>query len=268
MAKRAKHSSGFKKFAITCTVLIAAQVTFLSLYGGGPPALSPKEAIKTALKNSGEISDERKDTLKVQLALADFRSKKGKYPNKLNELIPEYFDSLPKDPSSGQELAYTLTNGRYKLGSGKKSGSSGTNPGVLDDLQIDPVLLASLGPDTSERGSFVYDPTGKRDPFLPFDLSPKMANRGGTELENYEIGQLRYTSFLASSSEPIAIVENAVRKGFTVRRGIKIGTKGGVVVDILPNKIQILETFEDPITGEKKNQTVELELRPNKPVKK
>lgn len=264
MAKRAKQLSGFKKFAITCSVLIAGQITFLWLYGGPPAPLPPRDAISEALKNSGEVSDERKETLKVQLALADFRSKKGKYPSKLSELVPEYFDVIPKDPSNGDELGYTVTNGRYRLGTGKKASPTGSNPSVIQDLNIDPVLLASLEQDDSERASFVYDPTGKRDPFMPYDLSPKMANRGGTELENYEIGQLRYTSFLASSGEPIAIVENAARRGFTVRRGIKIGTRGGVVVDILPTKIQVLETFLDPITGETKNQTVELELRPNK----
>jgi hypothetical protein len=272
MARKPKQGSGFKKFAITCSVLIAAQVVFLYVYGGGAPAeLTPRDAVKAALDASGDVSDARKELLRVQLAIADYRSRNGQYPPSLSALVPDYFDVIPKDSETGQAMIYTVAGGRYRLGSGGKFPAGGAEPGGPTDLKfdpadlkIDPVLLASLEQDGSERASFVYDPTGKRDPFLPFDLTPKVANKGGTELENYAIGQLRYTSFLGSSGDPIGLVENAARKGFTVRKGTKIGTNGGVVVEILPSKIQILETMVDPITNEKKNTTVEMEIRSTK----
>lgn len=259
MAKRGKKSSGFKKFAITCVVLIAAQVTFISLYSSAPVELKPRDAVNAAMKTTGELPDGRKESMRIQMALADYRSRKGEFPKTLNALVPEYFDTLPLDPDTGKPITYTLTNGRYHLGISSAAKAPGT--GVVEDLKIDPVLLASLDNDNSERASFVYDPTGKRDPFLPFDLTEKNSAGSGTELEQYAIGQLRYTSYLGGAGEPIAIVENSLNRGFTVRRGTKIGTNGGTVVEIQPTKILVLETTLDPITNEKKNTTVEMELR-------
>jgi len=274
MVKRVRKSSGFKKFVITCSALITAQVTFLAVYSGkGPAELTPRDVVAAALKSSGDMPDARRETMRVQLALADFRTRSGAFPKALSELMPEYFDVLPNDPETGQALVYTVSNGRYRLGQPGKAGAKpadgaektgGAAGSVIDELNIDPVLLASLEQDDSTRASYVYDPTGKRDPFMPFDLTPKVTGLGGTELEQYAIGQLRYTSYLASTGEPIAIVENSLRRGFTVRKGTKIGLNGGVVIDILPTKIQVLESVLDPITGEKKNATIELELGTNK----
>jgi Tfp pilus assembly protein PilP len=55
-------------------------------------------------------------------------------------------------------------------------------------------------------------------------------------------------------------VESVTGKGFTIRLGTKIGQKNGEVVQILKDKVVIVETETD-FTGETKTNTVELLLR-------
>jgi type IV pilus assembly protein PilP len=116
-------------------------------------------------------------------------------------------------------------------------------------------------PDTPPTPDFVYDASGKRDPFQPFDFSPKDTQRDNlSPLERYEIGQLKLTAVLDGFEEPTAIVENAAGRGFTVRRGTKIGPNGGAITEILKDKLVIVETITD-YTGVSKTQTIEMAIR-------
>ena len=116
-------------------------------------------------------------------------------------------------------------------------------------------------PDEEPTPGFVYETEGKRDPFQPFDFSPKQAEREDlSPLERYEIGQLKLTAVLDGFDQPTAIVENAAGRGFTVRRGAKIGPNGGVITDILKDKILVEETITD-FTGVSKTQTIEMPIR-------
>lgn len=121
-------------------------------------------------------------------------------------------------------------------------------------------MVAALPEDAPPPG-FVYDSTGKRDPFRPFDFSPKESERDDlTPLERYDIGQLKLTAVLDGFDEPTAVVENAAGRGFTVKRGAKIGPNGGVITEVLKDKLVIVETTTD-YTGETKSRTVELFIR-------
>jgi len=114
---------------------------------------------------------------------------------------------------------------------------------------------------TVEPAPFVYDPTGKRDPFRPFDFSPPAAtDESKTPLERYALGQLKLTAVLDGIAEPAAIVENAAGKGFTVKKGTKIGPNNGEVVEIRKDRLIIVETTTD-FTGQTRSATVELVLR-------
>ena len=120
-------------------------------------------------------------------------------------------------------------------------------------------LVASL--EKSEEKPFVYDPSGKRDPFRQFDFAPKTDNSTAkTELEKYSIGQLKVTAILDGFTEPMAMVENEAGRGFRIKKGVKIGTNNGEVIEVQKDRILVLETNVD-FTGESKTRTIEMRLR-------
>lgn len=137
---------------------------------------------------------------------------------------------------------------------GTESSSVG---GKLDSSQI-----AALQEEAPPVESFTYDPTGKRDPFVPFDLGQSTGEIDpNNPLTGYEYGQLRLTSVLAGFDEPVAVVENSAGRGFTVRKGTVIGKLGGKVIDIQKDRVIILEEITE-LDGQKRTNTVELALRP------
>ena len=55
-------------------------------------------------------------------------------------------------------------------------------------------------------------------------------------------------------------VEDASGKGYPVRTGAKIGDKGGVIIEILPDAVKVLETTTD-MTGTTTQQVSELKIQ-------
>lgn len=266
MAKK-KRVSALKRFTTAGAVLIGLEGLFLIYHFAFDSAevLSPSEAINRAIENLPAVSDKRKEQARVQLAIADFMAQNGgKPPPRLDELIPKYFDTLPLDPETGQPFPYRIEGTRYYLGtSALKAGGQAkivTEGGVELSSQEQAALIASLTEEPSQV-AFVYNPAGKRDPFAPFDFAPKPADGAGkSPLEKFSLGQLKLTAVLRGFDQPTAIVEDTAGKGYMVNRGSKIGSAGGEIVDILADKLIILESNVD-FTGQKKERTIEMPLR-------
>jgi Tfp pilus assembly protein PilP len=109
-----------------------------------------------------------------------------------------------------------------------------------------------------EPAANVYNPAGKRDPFVPFDFSqPSAPPDPANPLTGFDYKELRLSSVLAGGEEPIAIVEDSTGRGFTVRRGTKIGKAGGEVIEIQRDKLVIQEPRTDSRGG---RQTARIEL--------
>ena len=266
---RKKKTSVVKRVAIVGAVLIVVQLFYIFVFGAKEKPLSMREAINKAVDEKTDLTVARREQAKVQLALADYQSKNGKLPQSLDELVPTYFDVLPADPDTNQPFKYRVDGVRYFLGdesanrAATKAASGVTIepaiPGAPTTLEEQQALIQSLVEGGTQE-TFVYDPTGKRDPFQPFDFSPKGTDSQKTPLEHYSLGQLKLTAVLEGMGEPTAIVENNVGKGFTVKKGTKIGTNNGEVVEIQRDKILILETETD-FTGQQKSRTSEIRLR-------
>jgi type IV pilus assembly protein PilP len=79
-------------------------------------------------------------------------------------------------------------------------------------------------------------------------------------LERWPVSQLKLTAVLAGIEEPVAIVENPEGKGLRAKKGMKIGINGGEIVEVLPDKVLIIESETD-FTGERKTRTFEMRLR-------
>ncbi len=261
MAKKGKLSIA-KKVAIVGIPLIIIQLGYVVLFSTSD-AVTVQQSIDKAIKNVKGVDDRRKSMLKIQLAVADYTSKNsGKAPESLDALRPTYFDSIPVDPMTGKPFNYKVEKNRPYVGfdiAGEMGVLVARNNKDREPISDPGDTIPGL--EETEKVSFVYDPSGKRDPFRPFDLGLKPSDlEGKTPLERYDYGQLKLTAVLAGFDEPQAIVENSSGKGFTVKKGTKIGTAGGVVVEIERDKVLILETSVD-FTGEKKTRTVELKLR-------
>ncbi|MGA6992891.1 MAG: pilus assembly protein PilP [Candidatus Deferrimicrobiaceae bacterium] len=95
----------------------------------------------------------------------------------------------------------------------------------------------------------VYNPAGKRDPFVAFlkverkDSRPVVGSL--LPLQRYELGEFRFVGVIWSPKVTRALVEDSEGKGYTVSVGTRIGRSGGVVTRITEKEIVVREEFRD-----------------------
>jgi type IV pilus assembly protein PilP len=114
---------------------------------------------------------------------------------------------------------------------------------------------------------FVYDPTGRRDPFKPFlgngkNLSltsqssayiprpsiPSLLQPFDTtndSLENYDVNQLRVVAILWDVQDPKAMLAGSSKKMFMVHKRSKIGRNSGYVASIREGEVVVVELAPD-----------------------
>ncbi len=129
------------------------------------------------------------------------------------------------------------------------SGKSGGGP-VVPQPQAQVEVDAGVQDAQVEEENYVYTPVGKRDPFRPFFLdikAVKKEDRGTplTELETFDIEQLRLTSIISGIEQPMAMVEDPTGKGHTLIVGTPVGKNGGRVARIKRDEVIIEEEFID-----------------------
>jgi len=137
----------------------------------------------------------------------------------------------------------------------KASTDATPSPGALTASDQDQ-LLEVLTKDSDERLAH-YDPTHKRDPFKPLKIaSDSLEHSNKSPLEIVSLDKLSYSAYIQADEEPKAIIENADGRGFTVSKGSKVGTNNGVITDILPDRIIVVESTVD-FTGATQTKTFE-----------
>ena len=262
---------------VLAALLVVLLLGVVGYYQFGDTPLDARSAIDDGIrsaKKTSNLSKEDEAMLRVQLAIVDFTGKHGQPPMSLSQLVPTYFDQIPKNPQTKKPFKYARNGASYQIGpqltrvASVSKGSEVGSSGKLNKEQTARAQLLSeldedvfINPNAMVLDDFVYDPTGKRDPFRPFDMSPKAVREGPlTPLERYGIGQLRLTAVLSSpDGGKTAIVEDAAGKGYTVKNGTKIGDQGGVVVNIEDDRLKILETKVD-FTGTEVQNVVEMKI--------
>jgi type IV pilus assembly protein PilP len=98
---------------------------------------------------------------------------------------------------------------------------------------------------------YIYDPTGKRDPFRPFNLKVEKKAEVPVEeltpLQRYNLSQLTLTAIIYDPEKEtgIAMVVTPApdNKGYNVTVGSEVG--GGRVVRITESEIQVEMSYED-----------------------
>jgi len=94
----------------------------------------------------------------------------------------------------------------------------------------------------------LYDPRGKRDPFVSF-VKVEDRKKAGIEamalppLQRYDLGELKFVGVIWTKKGPLGLVEDAEGKGYSVTVGTRVGRSGGVVSRITGKEILVKEEY-------------------------
>jgi len=102
-----------------------------------------------------------------------------------------------------------------------------------------------------------YNPKIKRDPFVsPIEITKKkiqkVRRKTMNPLESYDLEEIRVIGIVYTGKEYLASVVLPDGKGFTVKKGMRIGINGGKIIKISEAGILVREYFPDYITGQLK----------------
>jgi Tfp pilus assembly protein PilP len=101
----------------------------------------------------------------------------------------------------------------------------------------------------------LYDPSGKRDPFVSF-IRVEERKKAGIDtaslppLQRLDLGELKFVGVIWTKKGARALVEDGEGKGYSVTVGTRIGRSGGVVSRITGKEILVREEFVG-VRGEK-----------------
>jgi type IV pilus assembly protein PilP len=107
--------------------------------------------------------------------------------------------------------------------------------------------------------AYAYSPIGKRDPFRsPLEeFNREDQGQQLTELQRFEIDQLKLVAIVSRVATPYAMVEDPNAKGHTLTRGTLIGKNWGKVSQITGECVEIKEDYRD-YTGRKQSNKLQL----------
>ncbi len=241
-----------KKLIPFFLLLISVSGAFI-FFEGQNNTVDPKEAINQGIsqyKKTNSLTTDEEAKVRIQLAIADYLAANTKLPEDLNMLVPKYFDRVPRDPSTGKAYVYKVDGRKFELIGGESKKSTSGDDGTLAVASED-----FINPNKMEMDDFVYDPTGKRDPFRPFTVKQDiLVNESAPPLLRYDISQFRVAAVLTDSKGGrFAMVEDATGIGYPVHVDDKIGLNNGKVIKIEPGQIEVLETVTNA-AGESKQE--------------
>jgi type IV pilus assembly protein PilP len=121
--------------------------------------------------------------------------------------------------------------------------------------------------DTGEP-AWSYQPAGLRDPFEPFirldEPKPKSKPQvfvPRTPLQRYALEEIRLVGVMwAEGGRSVALVEDPEGKGYVVSGGVLIGDRGGRIIGIRPDRVDVEERFVD-LFGEENVKVMTMTLR-------
>ena len=183
--------------------------------------------------------------------------KEGEKPAAADKTKPgsEKGEKKGEKPASTKETT-APPSGSAPTGAPEK-GTGGGKSTAGEDIAV-VALVPEAGSPTISPGTltgalmdkeYIYDPTGKRDPFRPFTLKviskPETPPEELTPLQRYNLSQLKLTAIIYDPEKEtgIAMVEAPDKKGYNIVVGSDIG--GGKVVRITDTEVQVEVNFED-----------------------
>lgn len=116
---------------------------------------------------------------------------------------------------------------------------------------------------SQEPAKYVYNPSGKRDPFEnPLRSIKEVAPDSGvplTPLQKFDLSQLRLIGVIIGKGEPRGMVIAPGGKSFILTKGTKVGKNDGTVVGITTEAVLVEEKYYD-FTGQVKTSVQQIPL--------
>jgi len=111
--------------------------------------------------------------------------------------------------------------------------------------------------------SYAYRADNRRDPFRSVIVAgEKLAGEGLLHpLQKYAVRDLHLVAIVWGGFGASAMLQTPDGKGYTVRTGMTVGNREGVVKQIKPDHLVIEERYTD-LFGERKEETIKMDLHP------
>jgi type IV pilus assembly protein PilP len=143
------------------------------------------------------------------------------------------------ESSASQELVYKGAMGKKKL------------------LRNESAAETSLEEVTRPTKAYIYDPTGKTDPFKSFiaeqeSVEEKKKRKPKTYLETLDLSQLYLVAIILSRTGNWAMVRDSKGLGYVIKKGTPIGINEGVVHEIKEKEVIVREQYKDLRQGQVK----------------
>ena len=114
-----------------------------------------------------------------------------------------------------------------------------------------------------EKEVYVYEPKGRRDPFVPLTdvVKDKPVRKKGTAaIEDFDVEEIKVIAIAWDSKQYFAMVTLPDKKSYTIRKGMTLGLYGGKVREITKDSVIITEQIKD-YKGQLKTKDTILKLR-------
>jgi len=114
-----------------------------------------------------------------------------------------------------------------------------------------------------EKEIYVYDPQGRRDPFMSLVqvVKPKaQRKKGASPIEDFDVEEIKLIAIAWDNKQYYALVTLPDKKSYTIRKGMTLGLNNGKVMDITKNSVFIREQVKD-YKGQPKSKDTILKLR-------
>ncbi|MCG6895709.1 MAG: pilus assembly protein PilP [Thiocapsa sp.] len=125
----------------------------------------------------------------------------------------------------------------------------------IDEVKSRPSAPIEPLPEIAPIDSFVFEPAGRRDPFVMDTQSAAAANQGNSlapdrtrpkeELESFPLDSLRMVGTLQQEDVRWALVRTREGIVYRVRVGNYLGLNDGQIVDISDDAIRVTEIVSD-----------------------
>ena len=113
--------------------------------------------------------------------------------------------------------------------------------------------------------NYVYEPTGKRDPFRNFkwERPDRLRDQELTgPLEQFDLNQLSLIAVVWKTGNARALIQDPSGGSYIVAEGARIGKNEGFVTAIDDNMVRVKETYVD-FLGRETTKDIELRMRGN-----
>lgn len=110
---------------------------------------------------------------------------------------------------------------------------------------------------------FVYDSTGKRDPFRNFkwERPDRLRNPDVSgPLEQFDLAQLQLVAVVWKTGNARALVQDPSGVSYIVAEGARLGKNEGTIIAINDNEVRVKETYVD-FLGRETTKDIDLRMR-------